>query len=131
MPKKNTNLMPTISRVALYVRDMPKIAAFYARHFGFVAAFSKNNDKAILTQPGNGLRIVLLQASKGHIIGQSVVKLIFDVADVPAYKEYQASLGLKFGPISKGPNYQYANARDPAKNLIQISDAYLVDDGFG
>ncbi len=131
MKKTNVGLVPPISRVALYVRDMPKIAAFYAKHFGFVAVFSRANDKAILTQPGNGLRIVLLQASKGHIIGQSVVKIIFDVADVPAYKEHQARLGLKFGPISRGPDYQYSNARDPAKNLIQISDAFLVDDAFG
>ena len=131
MKKKTESRVPPISRVAMYVRDMPKIAAFYAKHFGFVAVFSKTGDKAILTQPGNGLRIVLLQASKGHIIGQSVVKLIFDVADVPAYKEHQARLGLKFGTISRGPDYQYCNARDPAKNLVQISDSYLVDDAFG
>ncbi len=36
--------------------------------------------------------------------------------------------GLKFGPIHHGPSYQFANARDPAKNLIQISDSFLADD---
>jgi hypothetical protein len=87
----------------------------------------KKNDKAILTQPGGGARLVLLQASKGHRIGQSCVKLIFDVADVPRFREEQARIGLRFGAIWRGPNYQFANARDPAKNLIQISDGFLAD----
>ena len=118
---------PPISRVALYVRDMPRIADFYARHFGFIQVFTNNQDKTILAQPAGGLRLVLLQASKGHVIGQSVVKLIFDVANVPQCKAEQAKLGLKFGPIHRGAGYEFANARDPAKNLIQISSGYLVD----
>ena len=70
---------------------------------------------------------MLLQASKGHRIGQSCVKLIFDVADVAGFKKAQAKLGLKFGSIHHGPNYVFSNARDPAKNLIQISSGFLID----
>jgi predicted enzyme related to lactoylglutathione lyase len=114
--------------VALYVRDLPKIAEFYAKYFGFVATFSEKKDKAILAQPKGGLRLVLLQASKGHRIGQSCVKIIFDVHDIARFKEEQARLGLKFGTIHRGPGYEFANARDPAKNLIQISNGFLVDE---
>ena len=117
---------PPITKLALYVRDMPKIAAFYAKHFGFTATWSAKRDKAVLNPSAGGCAIVLLQASKGHRLGQSCVKIIFDVADVSAVRDAQAKLGLKFGTIHRGPRYEFANARDPAKNLIQISNAHLV-----
>jgi predicted enzyme related to lactoylglutathione lyase len=117
---------PPISQLALYVKDMPKIAAFYAKHFGFTATWNEVRDKATLRPANGGCALVLLQASKGHRIGQSCVKIIFDVPDVPAAKAAQAKLGLKFGVIHRGPTYQFCNTRDPAKNLIQLSDAYLA-----
>src|SRR6266567_6447323 len=46
---------PPISRVALYVRDMRKVAKFYAKHFGFESVFSDSKDKAILSQPDGEL----------------------------------------------------------------------------
>ena len=116
-----------ITKVAFYVRDIAAIAEFYAHHFGFTARYNEKKDKAVLSPAAGGCQLVLLQASKGHKIGQSIVKLIFDVADVPAMKAEQAKKGLKFGTIHTGPTYKFANARDPEKNLISISDAYLVD----
>lgn len=115
-----------INWLALYVKDMPKIAAFYSKHFGFTAIWSENRDSAMLKPANGGCALLLLQASKGHRIGQSCVKMIFDVADVPAAKAMHAKRGLKFGPIHRGPKYQFTNTRDPAKNLIQLSDAFLV-----
>lgn len=117
---------PPITRIALYVRDMPKISAFYQAHFGFQEADTSVADKITLTSPSGGCAICLLQASKGHKIGQSCVKLVFDVPDVAAFRAASEKKGLKFGPIHHGPGYQFANARDPAKNLIQISDSYWV-----
>src|SRR4051812_38244589 len=101
-----------ITRLALYVRDMPAIADFYSKHFGFSARFSSKRDKAVLSPAEGGLLLVLLQASKGHKIGQSTVKIIFDVADVDAAKVVHAKRGLKFGPTLQGPDYQFSNARD-------------------
>jgi len=118
--------IPIITRVALYVRDMPKIAAFYEKHFGFVITPPVLVDKLVLVAPGGGCKLVLLQASKGHRIGQSCVKLIFDVADVAAFKAEKLRAGLKFGPIHQGDGYKFANARDPARNLIQISNSAMA-----
>jgi len=117
-----------ITKIAFYVRDIPKVAEFYTRHFGFTVRYNEKKDKAILSPAQGGCRLVLLQASKGHKPGQSIVKLMFDVADVAAMKEEQAKKGLMFGAIHKGPTYQFANARDPERNLISISNAYLVDE---
>jgi len=49
------------------------------------------------------------------------------VSDVHAFREERAKAGLKFGVVHRGPGYEFSNARDPAKNLIQISNAYLCD----
>lgn len=116
-----------ITRIALYVHDMPRIAAFYARHFGFTARFSAKRDKVVLTPAAGGCRLVLLQAARTQKAGQSLVKIAFDVPDVEAARAFHAGNGLKFGTVHRGPNYAFANARDPAKNLIQISSGYLVD----
>ena len=116
---------PPITRIALYVRDMPKVASFYEEHFGFRPVVAAP-DKIVLFPKSSGCALMLLQASRGHRIGQSCVKIVFDVPDVQALKEARAKAGLKFGAVHRGPGYEFSNARDPAKNLIQISNAYLL-----
>jgi len=112
---------PGISRILLYVRDPRKIAAFYALHFGFVAKPQVQADLIeIVSAPGN-FSLLLHQASKGHRVGQSGIKIVFDVDDIAGFKAAAAKRGLEFGPIYKGEGYEFANARDPAKNPIQIS----------
>ncbi|BCU75607.1 VOC family protein [Luteolibacter sp. LG18] len=118
---------PPISRIALYVHDMEKVATFYEQHFGFTRTNTGLADKFILAPPSGGCALVILQASKGHKSGQSCVKIVFDVADVAAFKAERAKEGLAFGAIHQGPGYEFANARDPAKNLIQISSGHLRD----
>jgi predicted enzyme related to lactoylglutathione lyase len=117
---------PPITRIALYVLDMARVAAFYETHFGFRRQVVAP-DKIVLLPQTNGCALVLLQASRGHRIGQSCVKIVFDVPDVHAFKAARAKAKLKFGVVHHGPGYEFANARDPAKNLIQISNAYLRD----
>jgi predicted enzyme related to lactoylglutathione lyase len=114
-----------ITRIVLYVRDMQKVALFYARHFDFRATISAAKDKIVLISPVGGCSLVVLQASKGHKTGQSCIKIVFDVADVSATIAEQLKLGLKFGPIWRGDGYEFSNARDPARNLIQISTGHL------
>ncbi|MGC4015209.1 MAG: VOC family protein [Luteolibacter sp.] len=120
-------MTPPLSRIALYVRDMEKVAAFYEQHFGFIRTDTGLADKFVLTSPAHGCALVILQASKGHKNGQSNVKLIFDVEDVATFRKESAKHGLKFGAIHKGPSYEFANARDPAGNPIQISSGYRMD----
>lgn len=113
--------MPTFSRIAIYSRNIPKLSAFYQEHFGFTVRADEDG-YVELGQPDGTTDIVLLQASKGHRIGQSCIKLIFDVDDVPGFKAAAAKKGLSFGAVHQGPGYSFANARDPSKNLVQISD---------
>lgn len=125
MRSKNKEATPAITRIVLYVRNMPEVAAFYRRHFHFESSEGDNEEKITLRSPSGGCSLVLLQASKGHRTGQSCIKIVFDVADVAAFKKEKEREGLKFSVIHKGPGYEFSNARDPAKNLVQISNCPL------
>ncbi|MFT3867682.1 MAG: VOC family protein [Nibricoccus sp.] len=114
-------LTPPISRVILYVKDIPKVAAFYAKHFGFQSKPRKEADLLELASSTGGFSLLLIQASKGHRTGQSCIKLVFDVEDIEGFKAQARKEGLIFGMSHKGEGYEFANARDPAKNPIQIS----------
>jgi predicted enzyme related to lactoylglutathione lyase len=114
-------MQPAISRIALYVRDIPQIAAFYQKHFD-LEIDDAGGDFTCLQSKEGGCALILLQASKGHKIGQSCIKIVFDVPDVAAFKEQSREAGLVFGAIHQADGYEYANAHDPAKNPIQISN---------
>lgn len=112
---------PSVSRILLYVRDPQKIADFYVTHFGFVQKPQVHDDLIEITSSAGGFTLLLHQASKGHRIGQSCIRIVFDVEDIEAFKRKSLKKGLKFGATYKGEGYEFANARDPAKNPIQIS----------
>ena len=114
-------ITPSVSRILLYVRDPQKIADFYVKHFAFVQKPQVHDDLIEVTLPEGAFSLLLHQASKGQRLGQSCVKLVFDVEDIEAYKRESEKKGLKFGVTYKGEGYEFANARDPAKNPIQIS----------
>lgn len=112
---------PPITRLILYVRDIPKVAAFYETHFGFVCVDVGDDDLIYLHSPSHGCGLAILQAAKSQKTGQACVKLVFQVDDVEIFKRASAKKGLVFGASHTGPDYAFANAKDPAKNLIQIS----------
>lgn len=115
------NASPSVSRILLYVRDVQKIADFYVEHFGFVRKPQVHDDLLEITSATGTFSLLLHQASKGHRIGQSCIKIVFDVEDIEGFKKKAATKGLMFGLTYKGDGYEFANARDPAKNPIQIS----------
>ena len=107
--------------VVLYARDMEKVAAFYCAHFGFTRRPQVHDDLIELAGAEGGLTLLVHRASKGHRLGQSCVKLVFSVDDLDGFKARAAKRGLQFGKVFRGAGYAFANARDPAKNPIQIS----------
>lgn len=112
---------PSVSRVLLYVHDPAGVADFYATHFGFVRRPQVHDDLIEIAAADGRFSLLLHQATKGNKAGQSCIKLVFDVEDIEAFKAAAAKRGLKFGVTHKGEGYEFANARDPAKNPIQIS----------
>lgn len=110
-----------ITKIAIYAKDMPKTSKFYQKRFGFQEIANEDGKLIELAQSGKGCKLMILQASKGHRVGQSSIKIVFDVEDIETFKEQCLANGLKFGAIHQCDGYAYANARDPGKNPIQIS----------
>lgn len=111
-----------LGRVILYVRDIEKIASFYATHFGF-QIHRKEGDRIVeLSSPSaQGSNIMLHPLGRGRKSGQTVVKLVFDVQDVELFCATSARHGLKFGSIHQADGYIFANSKDPAGNSVSVS----------
>ena len=113
--------MTLLTSITIYTRHIPEMVAFYSRHFGYTA-FQRPGDRIIeLRPPGAGTAIRLHLAAKAQKMGQVLVKLNFDVDDVPEFARAAKELGLVFGPLHDGMGYVFANAKDPSGNSISIS----------
>lgn len=115
-------MAPALGRVILYTGQIDSMAEFYAHHFGF-SIVRNDTDRIVELRPlSTGITILLHPAAKGQRAGQVLVKLVFDVEDVAAFCETARKDGLEFGKIHQADGYVFANAKDPAKNAIQISN---------
>jgi predicted enzyme related to lactoylglutathione lyase len=117
-------MAPPIVRVILYVKDIPKVAGFYQRHFGMKPLPSRDEGWLELRSDLSGCNIALHQAASSQKSG-AAIKIVFGVSDVRKFKKEREEDGLKFGPIHEAEDFEFANAKDPAGNSVQISSRGL------
>lgn len=117
-------MAPAITRIILYVKDIPKVAAFYQRHFAMTPLPSEEKGWLELTSGDGACRIALHQAAATQKSG-AAMKVVFGVDDVRKFAKAREKDGLKFGPIHDPGHFQFANAKDPAGNSISISSRGL------
>ena len=110
-----------LKRLVLYCRSVPEMARFYEAHFGYRAVQWEGDRIVELVPPGDGVCLMLHPAAKGMRPGQALVKLVFDVKDIPRFHATCRKNGLEFGPIHQADGYEFANAKDPCQNSISIS----------
>ena len=110
-----------LGRIVIYTKKIDEMAAFYVRHFGFEVVQRAGDRIVELAPPGPGAAILLHPASARQKEGQVLVKLVFDVEDVPAFCDMAQEGGFSFGKVHKVDGYVFANAKDPAGNSIQVS----------
>jgi predicted enzyme related to lactoylglutathione lyase len=115
---------PTITRVILYVRDIPAVATFYERFFNMRPLPGASEDWVELAGARGATNIALHKASVKQR-SSAAVKLVFGVADVRAFKLNAEAKGLKFGVIHAVEGFEFSNAKDPAGNSISISSRGL------
>jgi len=115
---------PRIARVILYVRDIPRVSAFYERFFGMHPLPGASDGWVELASGSGGCTIALHKAAVTQKSG-AAMKLVFGVADVRAFKSEKEKEGLKFGVVHDVGSFQFSNAKDPAGNSIQISSRGL------
>ena len=110
-----------LGRLILYTRKLDEMIAFYSRFFGYEAQHAPGDRIVELRAPEGGVALLLHPAAKGQRAGQSLVKLVFDVKDVAAFRAEAAKAGLVFGPIHQAEGYVFSNAKDPSGNPVQVS----------
>jgi predicted enzyme related to lactoylglutathione lyase len=114
---------PQIMRVILYVRDIPKVAAFYQRFFNLRPLQEATKGWVELASPAGGCSIALHQAAVSQKSG-AAMKVVFGVADVREFKRAKEKEGLKCGVVHRvreGDGFEFFNAKDPAGNSISVS----------
>ncbi|MEO0632949.1 MAG: VOC family protein [Pseudomonadota bacterium] len=114
-------LHPPLVRLTLYTRKIDEMAEFYRVHFGYTAWGSPDDRIVELRPPGPGAILHLHPLAKSQKAGQVLVKLGFEVEDVPTFVADAAARGLTFGTPMKGDGYLFANAKDPAGNSISVT----------
>lgn len=112
---------PPLGRVINYTKKIDEMAAFYARHFGYTIHRDPEDRIVALDPPGPGAALMLHPAGQRQKDGQVMVKLVFDVPDVPAFCAAAAEDGLTFSRPHRADGYAFANAKDPAGNSISVS----------
>ncbi len=110
-----------LSRLVIYAKNVEETAQFYEKHFSFKATRLPGDRIVELVAQDGGANIMLHSAAKGQRSGQATVKLVFDVEDIETFCVQCAKAGLMFGPIHTADGYQFANAKDPCQNSIQVS----------
>lgn len=122
--------MPTpLNRIILYTKRMDAMAAFYVEHFGYRVQRQEGDRIVELIPSCGGAHLMLHPAGKAAREGQAAVKLVFDVADVPAFCAAAEAKGLSFGPVHQADSYCFANAKDPSGNSVSVSSrGFRTDD---
>jgi catechol 2,3-dioxygenase-like lactoylglutathione lyase family enzyme len=106
---------------------MDRSADFYCQHFGFTVKAVPGDRITELVPSSGGVHLLLHRASKGQKLGQSAVKLVFTVENVPSFCEKAHKTGLQFGPVHAANGYNFANAKDPDGNSVQVSSRFFAD----
>lgn len=110
-----------LGRLVIYTRKTDEMVQFYSTFFGYSARWLDDDRIVELVAPDGGINLLLHPAAKSQKMGQALVKLVFDVPDVPAHCQMLAARGLAFGTVHSAQGYQFANSKDPSGNSIQIS----------
>jgi len=115
---------PQISRIILYVKDVPKVAVFYRHFFGMHPLPGGTDEWLELAPSTGGCTIALHKASVAQKSG-AAMKLVFGVVDVRGFKNAKEREGLKFGVVHEVDGFEFSNTKDPAGNSISISSRGL------
>ena len=110
-----------LGRIIIYTHKIEQMVAFYSKHFGYTLSRIEGDRILELKPKDNGIPILLHPASAKQKEGQVLVKLVFDVKDVPAFCEVARGNGLMFGTIFQADGYSFANTKDPSGNTVQVS----------
>ena len=118
-------MQATLSRVMLFVQDVPALAAFYRDTFGCEPIGEITAGWAELRAGGCNIALHQAGSRKPHPGGGSNCKLVFGSRDVASARAELESRGVAMGPIHSFDGIQICDGSDPEGNRFQISSRGL------
>ena len=109
-----------VSRIMLFVHDVPKVAMFYRDVLGLQPVGTITDQWGEL-QAGSCTVALHHAAQPLSERGHPSAKIVFGVKDVPAGRTLLESRGVKMGKISSFEGIDICDGKDPEGNLFQIS----------
>ncbi len=110
-----------LGRLFVYTKRMVPMVELLLQKLRFQRN-PQNGDRIVDFRPQDvGLKLLLYYASKGLKEGQSLVKLVLDVQDIPAFCKAAAANGLAFGAVHQADGYVVANVKHPSNNSVSVS----------
>lgn len=116
----NTPLIGQVTRVMLFVKNVPQVAAFYRDILGLKPIGDITSQWVEL---GAGSCTIALHHASKPLSERGVpsAKIVFGVGDVPAGKALLEGKGVKMSKISSFDGIDICDGWDPEGNLFQIS----------
>jgi catechol 2,3-dioxygenase-like lactoylglutathione lyase family enzyme len=120
----NTSPIGKITRIMLFVKDVPKVAAFYRDILG-LSPIGDITPEWVELDAGS-CTIALHHAAKPlSERGDPSAKIVFGVFDVPAGKARLEAQGVRMSKVSSFSGIDICDGWDPEGNLFQISSRGL------
>jgi catechol 2,3-dioxygenase-like lactoylglutathione lyase family enzyme len=110
-PSGKSRLIGRMTRVMLFVKDVPGVAAFYRDVLGLEVVGEMTKGWVELHSAAHPL----------SARGKASAKIVFGVADVSAAKKLIEGRGVKMGKIQSFSGIDICDGKDPEGNLFQIS----------
>ena len=119
-PSGKSRLIGRMTRVMLFVKDVPGVAAFYRDVLGLEVVGEMTKGWVELRA---GECTVALHSAAHPLSarGKASAKIVFGVADVSAAKKLIEGRGVKMGKIQSFSGIDICDGKDPEGNLFQIS----------
>lgn len=108
-----------LKRIILFVRSVPKAAAFYRAAFG-LKVLGAPGDPDWVELDGGGCRLALHRGAAGGKAGRGP-KIVFGAGDVRRAREAVLRSGARLGPVRSFNGIDLCDGRDPDGNAFQIS----------
>lgn len=110
----DTPLLGEITRVMLFVKDVPRVAAFYRDVLG-LQVLGEITAEWVELSAGN-CAVALHRTNQAlSECGESSAKIVFGVRDIPAAKALLESRGVKMGKIHSFSGIDICDGHDPER----------------
>lgn len=117
-----------LQRYILFCRDMRAMTEFYGNVMGLKKTTRPGDSESEWVELGNkAFRIALHKAGSPGCKDRNRNKMVFEVDDVGAAREYLMEHGVRMGKHHQWSHADASDGKDPEGNVFQITGPSSID----